>query len=158
MRRKKLSIGVQNIQDFSRENMIYVDKTEKIYEMMQLGKHNFVVRPRRFGKSLMLDTVAAIYEGSKEQFEGTWIHDKIDWAAEKRPTLRIDFTAIDYDSQSLEQGLKNFLRPVARKLKIDTTDLGGKDLFKQIIETLGEEKPIVIIMPNILQKERKSTI
>jgi len=94
MARKKLGIGVQTIQDFSQENMIYVDKTEKIYELMQLGKHNFVVRPRRFGKSLLLDTVAAIYEGSKAQFVGTWIYDKIDWQAIMRPTLRIDFTLI----------------------------------------------------------------
>ena len=68
MVRKKLSIGVQNIQDFARENMIYVDKTKKTYELMQLGKHNFIIRPRRFGKSLLLDTIASIYEGSKEQF------------------------------------------------------------------------------------------
>ena len=87
MARKKLSIGVQNIQDFSQENMIYVDKTEKIYELMQLGKHNFIVRPRRFGKSLLMDTVDAIHEGSKEQFQGTWIYDNIDWAVEKRPTV-----------------------------------------------------------------------
>ena len=91
MARKKLSIGVQNIQDFARENMIYVDKTEKTFELMQLGKHNFIIRPRRFGKSLLLDTIAAIYEGSQEQFRDTWIYDKIDWAAEKRQTLRIDF-------------------------------------------------------------------
>ena len=146
MVRKKLSIGVQSIQDFSQENMIYVDKTEKIYELMQLGKHNFIVRPRRFGKSLMLDTVAAIYEGSKEEFKGTWIYDKIDWEAEKRPVLRIDFTAIDSDSQPLEQGLKNFLRPTAQDLDIDTTELSAKDLFRQIIETLGKQKPIAILI------------
>ena len=45
MAMKKLSIGVQTIQDFSQENMIYVDKTEKIYELMELGKHNFIIRP-----------------------------------------------------------------------------------------------------------------
>ena len=146
MARKKLSIGVQNIQDFVEENMIYVDKTEKIYELMQLGKHNFIVRPRRFGKSLMLDTVAAIHEGRKEQFKGTWIYDKIDWDAEKRPTLRIDFTSIDSDDCTLEQGLKNYLRPMAKKLNIDITELGSRSLFKQIIENLGEEKGIVILI------------
>ena len=113
---------------------------------MQLGIHNFIVRPRRFGKSLMLDTVAAIYEGSKEEFKGTWIYDKIDWEAEKRPVLRIDFTAIDSDSQPLEQGLKNFLRPTAQDLDIDTTELSAKDLFRQIIETLGKQKPIAILI------------
>ena len=91
MAKKKLGIGAQALQDFSNENMIYVDKTEKIYELMQLGKHNFIVRPRRFGKSLLLDTIAAIHEGSREQFVETWAYDNLDWDAEKRPTLRLDF-------------------------------------------------------------------
>ena len=138
MARKKVGIGVQNIQDFAIDNLIYVDKTEKIYELMQLGKHNFIVRPRRFGKSLLLDTIAAIYEGSKEQFQGTWVYDNIDWAAETRPTLRIDFTLIDTDTRSVEQGLSDYLRPIARKLDIDTTNLRSKGLFQQIIETLGQ--------------------
>ena len=146
MARKKLSIGVQNIKEFSRENMIYVDKTEKIYELMQVGKHNFIVRPRRFGKSLMLDTVAALYEGRKEQFVGTWIYDKIDWNEIKRPILRIDFTEIEYDAFSLEQGIQNYLRPMAHELKIDTLGLGSRDLFRQIIQTLGKEKDIVILI------------
>ena len=146
MASKKLSIGTQNIQDFLFDNLIYVDKTEKIYELMQLGKHNFIVRPRRFGKSLMLDTVAAIYEGRKEQFVGTWIYDKIDWEAIKRPVLRIDFTAIEYSSFSLRQGIVNYLRPIAQKLEIDTVGLGPKDLFRQIIETLGAEKSVVILI------------
>ena len=146
MARKKLSIGVQNIQDFSQENMIYVDKTEKIYELMQLGKHNFIVRPRRFGKSLMLDTVAAIYEGSKEQFEGTWIYDKIDWDAEKRPTLRIDFTSIEYDACSLEQGLVNYLSSIAEDFGIRVANPTPKDLFRKIIEVLSKQKPIVILI------------
>ena len=146
MARKKLSIGAQAFQQFGSENMIYVDKTEKIYEMMQLGIHNFVVRPRRFGKSLVLDTIAAIYEGSKEQFKGTWVYDNIDWEAEQRPTLRIDFTGIEYDSISLEKGLCEYLRPVARKLDIDTTDMGARSMFKQIIETLGQKKGIVILI------------
>ena len=143
---KKLGIGSQTIQDFANENLIYVDKTEKIYELMQISKHNFLIRPRRFGKSLLLDTVAAIYEGSKPQFEGTWIHDKIDWTAIQRPTLRIDFTLIEYDACTLEQGLQNYLRPIARTLGIDITDLGAKGLFLQIIESLAEKSEIIILI------------
>jgi hypothetical protein len=146
MAKKKLSIGVQNIQDFSRENMIYVDKTEKIYELMQLGKHNFIVRPRRFGKSLFLDTVAAIHEGRREQFKNTWAYDNIDWEAEKRPTLRIDFTLIDYDTKSLAEGLVTYLEPIANEMGIMTNNLGPKEIFLKIIQTLGEETGIVILI------------
>ena len=146
MARKKLGIGAQVIQDFSNENMIYVDKTEKIYELMQLGKHNFIVRPRRFGKSLLLDTIAAIHEGSREQFVETWAYDNMDWDAEKRPTLRIDFTLIEGSSIPLERGLQEYLQPIIEKLGINLTDSSARNMFKRIIEHLGETKPIVILI------------
>ncbi len=146
MIRKRLSIGIQNIQEFSDENMIYVDKTEKIYELMQIAKHNFIVRPRRFGKSLLLDTIAAIYEGHKEQFEGTWIYDKIDWEAIQRPTLRIDFTAISYDAISLEQGLINYLMSLAAEMGIPIHNQSAKDMFRDIIKALSKDKSIVVLI------------
>jgi len=146
MAKKKLGIGVQTIQDFSRENIIYVDKTEKIYALMELGKNNFIVRPRRFGKSLLSNTVAAIHEGSREQFNGTWAYDHLDWEKEKRPVPRIDFTLIDYDTRALADGLERYLRPIAERIGIDTKELGAKELFLNIIETLGREKEVVILI------------
>ena len=146
MARKKLGIGAQVIQDFSQENMIYVDKTEKIYELMQLGKHNFIVRPRRFGKSLLLDTIAAIHEGSREQFVETWAYDNLDWDAEKRPTLRIDFTLIESDAVTLERGLQEYLQPIIEELGINLVDSSARNMFKRIIEHLGKTKPIVILI------------
>ena len=64
---KKLGIGIQSFSHFREGNLIYVDKTEKIYELMQIWGYAFIVRPRRFGKSLVLDTIAAIYEGKKRE-------------------------------------------------------------------------------------------
>jgi Predicted AAA-ATPase len=146
MAKKKLSIGAQSFAQIERDNMIYVDKTQLIHEVMQLGIHNFIVRPRRFGKSLFLDTVGAIYEGKKAEFEGTWAYDHVDWEKEKRPTLRIDFTLIDYDNNSLAEGLVNYLRPIAHSLGIDTSSNSPKDIFRNIIQTLGREKPIAILI------------
>ena len=146
MARRKLSIGAQVFQQFKTDNMIYVDKTEKIYELMQLGIHNFIVRPRRFGKSLFLDTVAAIYEGSKEQFVGTWVHDNLDWDAEKRPTLRIDFTQIENTYLPLEKGLQDYLQPIVEDLGLNLVDTSARNMFKRIIEHLGKEKSIVILI------------
>jgi Predicted AAA-ATPase/PD-(D/E)XK nuclease superfamily len=146
MAKKKLSIGAQSFTQIDREDMIYVDKTEKIYELMQLGIHNFIVRPRRFGKSLFLDTIGAIHEGKKDAFEGTWAYDNIDWEKEKRPTLRIDFTQIDYDNNSLAEGLANYLRSLAHSLNIDTSINSPKEIFRNLIQTLGQEKPMVILI------------
>lgn len=145
MPKKRLGIGSQVLQDFTEEDRIYVDKTSYIYEMMQVGKHNFIVRPRRFGKSLMLDTIACVYEGKKKQFEGTWIYDKIDWETVKRPVLRIDFTVIDYHSSSLEEGLQRYLKDFAENVGIEVEGV-SKDMFRRLISRLAKEQSIVILI------------
>ncbi len=144
--RKKLGIGAQHFSHFSNENVIYVDKTEKIYELMQQGKHNFITRPRRFGKSLMLDTIQAIHQGERALFKDTWAYDNIDWEKEKRPVLKIDFTLIDYDTKSLAEGIVMYLEPIAKGLGIDTSGSGPVSLFRSIIEVLGQEKEVVILI------------
>jgi hypothetical protein len=146
MAKKKLSIGAQAFAQLQREHMIYVDKTKHIHTLMGLGIHNFMVRPRRFGKSLLLDTIAAMHEGSREQFKDTWAYDHLDWEAEKRPVLRIDFTQIEFTASSLEQGLINYLTPMARAAGIDTTPLSAKELFNQLIAHLGSSQPVVILI------------
>jgi hypothetical protein len=144
--KKRLSVGAQAFPQFQKENMIYVDKTERIYETMKLGVHNFIVRPRRFGKSLFLDTVAAIYEGKREQFKGTWAYDNIDWEAEKHPTLRIDFTQVEFHACSLEEGLKEYLLLVARNHNLPTYSSTSKGLFRDLITALGKDKGVVILI------------
>jgi hypothetical protein len=146
MAKKKLSIGSQSFAQIDRDNMIYVDKTEKIYELMHSGIHNFIVRPRRFGKSLFLDTVGAICEGHKEAFNGTWAYDHVDWEAEKRPVLRIDFTAIEYKACSLEQGLQDYFKGLAKKNGVELFAQSAKGMFTQHIEALSIDKPLVILI------------
>jgi hypothetical protein len=146
MIKKKLGIGVQNIRDFSLENIIYVDKTEQIHELMQLGKHNFLARPRRFGKSLLLDTIAAMHEGSREQFKGTWAYEHLDWNTEKRPVLRIDFTLVNYETRPLAEGLMHYLRPMAQAVGIDIQDKEAQELFAALIETMGKKSSVVILI------------
>ncbi|MFN0202227.1 MAG: AAA family ATPase [Bacteroidia bacterium] len=143
----KLGIGSQTFQLFSKEKMIYVDKTELIYKMMDLGIHNFIVRPRRFGKSLFLDTVGTIYEAKKEQFEGTWIYNNLNWEEVKRPVLRIDFTKIEYNACTLEEGLQNYLLEFSDSLELGLSpNQTAKDLFRKIISALGKETTIVILI------------
>ena len=144
---KKLAIGIQSFGHFHEGGLIYVDKTEKIYEMMQIWGYHFIVRPRRFGKSLFLNTLASIYEGRKERFEETWIYDKVDWEKIKRPILRIDFTQIGYTSHTLEEGICNYLRSFAKKEGIYIPEnYEAREIFKELIETLGTEKPLVILI------------
>ena len=85
--------------DFTLENFIYVDKTEYIPKLLKL-KRVFISRPRRFGKSLTLDTIATLFEtGVEPYFKGTWIYDK--WTEPTYPVLRLNF--LNFDKNSLEK-------------------------------------------------------
>ncbi|MDR0683285.1 MAG: AAA family ATPase, partial [Dysgonamonadaceae bacterium] len=87
---KKLPVGIQSFEDLRKNNYLYVDKTADIYKLISLGKVYFLSRPRRFGKSLTISTIQAIFEGRKDLFEGLYIYDKWDWE-KTNPVIRIDF-------------------------------------------------------------------
>ena len=70
---KKLPIGIQTIQDIITKGYIYVDKTQFALDLIQNGKHYFLSRPRRFGKSLFVSTLEEIFKGNKALFEGCHI-------------------------------------------------------------------------------------
>ncbi|MBZ4672685.1 MAG: hypothetical protein JG762_915, partial [Deferribacteraceae bacterium] len=76
---KKLPIGVQTFRKIREEDYIYVDKTKEAYELVNNYIYIFLSRPRRFGKSLFLDTLKELFEGNKKLFEGLYIYDKWNW-------------------------------------------------------------------------------
>ncbi|GHV26552.1 hypothetical protein FACS1894176_07530 [Bacteroidia bacterium] len=76
---QKLPIGIQTFADIRNDNYLYVDKTESIYHLITAGKVFFLSRPRRFGKSLLISTMEAIFKGKKELFKGLWIENNWDW-------------------------------------------------------------------------------
>ena len=94
---KSLPIGIENFSHIRENNFYYVDKTH-IIEKLTLDSHTqkkvpryyFLSRPRRFGKSLLLDTIQCLFEGKKDLFKGLHIYDKWDWS-EKHPVIRITF-------------------------------------------------------------------
>jgi len=73
------------------------------YNLINNGIYYFLSRPRRFGKSLLLDTLADIFLGKKELFKGLYIYDKWDWG-EEYPVIRIDFSKGDFEN---EYGVKH---------------------------------------------------
>ena len=74
--RKKLPIGIQTFSEIRQDNHYYVDKTSLMLDLVNNGKHYFLSRPRRFGKSLFLDTIKALFEGNQSLFEGLAAHDQ----------------------------------------------------------------------------------
>ena len=94
---RKLPIGIQTFEDIRRKNYLYVDKTALMWRMANLGKPYFLSRPRRFGKSLLLSTFKAYFQGKKELFEGLAI-EKMETEWNEYPVLHLDLNAEKYDS------------------------------------------------------------
>ena len=91
MTRKKLPIGIQTFREIREDgDYYYVDKTGFALQLIQSGKYYFLSRPRRFGKSLFLDTLAELFAGSEPLFRGLCVHDRWDWAR-RYPIIRFSF-------------------------------------------------------------------
>ncbi|MBQ3631945.1 MAG: AAA family ATPase, partial [Prevotella sp.] len=105
----KYPIGIQNFGEVRRDGYAYVDKTALMYKMVTEGKYYFLSRPRRFGKSLMLSTLEAYFEGEKELFDGLYVaeHEK-EWR--RHPIMHLDLNAEKYDTvEALDNMLNDFL-------------------------------------------------
>ena len=90
MARRRLPLGLQTFRELREENCYYVDKTGFLARLVDEGKHYFLSRPRRFGKSLLLDTLKELFEGAEPLFAGLHVHDRWDWSA-RHPVVRLDF-------------------------------------------------------------------
>ena len=95
MTRRRLPIGIQTFREIREANCYYVDKTAYIRRLTDEGKHYFLSRPRRFGKSLFLDTLKELFEGNESLFEGLDIHNGWDWSV-RYPVVRLDFGSGNY--------------------------------------------------------------
>ena len=105
----KYPIGIQNFEGLRKDGYVYVDKTRQIYQLIEKGKYYFLSRPRRFGKSLLLSTMRAYFEGKRELFNGLAIAElEKDW--KQYPILYLDLNADKFaTSEALEVYLDNVL-------------------------------------------------
>ena len=88
--RRRLPIGVQTFREIREESCYYVDKTDYLRRLAEGGKHYFLSRPRRFGKSLFLDTCKELFEGNEPLFEGLHVHPRWDWSS-RHPVVHLSF-------------------------------------------------------------------
>ena len=95
MNRRRLPTGIQTFRELRERDCYYVDKTEHIERLIDRGKHYFLSRPRRFGKSLLVDTLKELFEGNEALFEGLHIHRRRDWSV-RHPVVRLDFATGDF--------------------------------------------------------------
>ena len=136
---RKLPIGIQSFDKLRTENYLYVDKTEFIYQMAYQGAHYFLSRPRRFGKSLLLSTFEAYFEGKKELFEGLAI-EKMETEWKKYPVLHLDLNAKKYETPA---DLIAMLNQTLEKWEIvygnEKKDRSPEERFAYVIERAYEQ-------------------
>ena len=109
----KLPIGIQDFEKIRTGGYLYIDKTEQVYRLVSEGSYYFLSRPRRFGKSLLISTLKALFLGKRELFKGLAIDQKEDWDWAVHPVLHLDLNTNKYDkpevlSQKLDESLNEW--------------------------------------------------
>ena len=138
MTRRKLPIGIQTFQEVREENHYYVDKTAYAQRMVEEGKHYFLSRPRRFGKSLFLDTLKELFEGNEPLFRGLHVHDVWDWSA-RHPVLRLSFAGGNFtEPGTLHANLMAQLAALERRAGAGSDQATAPERFGELIEALCE--------------------
>lgn len=146
MENQKYPIGLQSFSEVRGGKYVYIDKTEGVYEMVKEKKYVFLSRPRRFGKSLLLNTLKSFYQGRKDLFEGLFIYDKIEFA--EHPIIHISFDKLDYTTVDLAELIKDELRRIAASYQIVLEGNRLKSLFYELCEKLHEKmgRKVVILI------------
>ena len=133
--------------NFYLNNYIYVDKTKYIRDLIKLERV-FISRPRRFGKSLTLDTIATLFEtGVEPYFKGTWIYDK--WTEPTYPVLRLNFLDLDkYSLEHFKQKLNAIISSFARDINIKNYEekVEPEDTIYFLLDELRKEKRQIVIL------------
>ena len=133
---------------FYLNDQIYVDKTEYIYNLINNEARVFISRPRRFGKSLTLDTIATLFEtGVEPYFKGTWIYDK--WTEPTYPVLRLNFLDLDkYSLEHFKQKLNAIISSFARDINVKNYEekVEPEDTIYFLLDELRKEKRQIVIL------------
>ena len=145
---KRLPLGIQSFRKIIDGGYVYVDKTQYVYEIINDASYYFLSRPRRFGKSLLLDTISEAFSGDRELFKGLLIYET-DYDFEKHPVVHLDMSNIANESpEVLKDSLSDEL---AKRIKNEGFDIASyipSDLFKTLIENLYKKynKRVVILI------------
>ncbi|NQY73945.1 MAG: AAA family ATPase, partial [Candidatus Margulisbacteria bacterium] len=118
MEKRGLPIGIQTFEKIVQEDRVYIDKTELICQLINGSGAYFLSRPRRFGKSLLISTLEAIFKGRKELFKGLWI-EKNDYNWDTYPVIKLDLSLpSSSDPEALRSGLCKRVKEAAQELQV----------------------------------------
>ncbi len=161
---RRYPLGIQTFQKIIEENMLYVDKTELIYKLTQSYTYVFLSRPRRFGKSLLVSTLASYFRGDKDLFKGLAM-ERLEKQWKKHPVIHLSLASVkEIETNKIEESLKNRLRDIESQfgLKQKSEGLGDRlnDIIQQTVEQYGEKAVVVLDeydapLLNVLHDEKK---
>ena len=155
----KYPIGIQNFKDIRMGGYVYVDKTDLIYKLADLGKYYFLSRPRRFGKSLLISTLEAYFQGKKELFGGLAL-ERLETEWKSYPVLHLDLNVDKYSTpdnldQVLNEALAQWEKVYGSNPNEATLSLRFKGIIRRAFEQTGKQ---VVVLVDEYDKPLLSTI
>jgi hypothetical protein len=144
---KNITSSIYNFEDLIQGNFLYVDKTEFIWQLIQPAKEMyFLSRPRRFGKSLTISTLKAVFEGKKDLFKGLALYDKpYDWKS--YPIIHLDMNGRDFRTvEKMEERLQLKLLEQAKVNNVKLSISASDTMFHELINTLYERDGDVVLL------------
>ena len=145
---RRLPVGIQTFSNIIEDNMLYIDKTEYVWNMIHLSKYIFLSRPRRFGKSLLVSTLQAYFEGRKDLFKGLFIETvEKEWT--EYPVLRFSMASGKHmEKNQLERYILYILEENERRFGITSDSKDPNVRLKNLIASAYEKtgKKVVILI------------
>ncbi len=137
MNRHQLPIGIQNFRRIREKGCYYVDKTVHVRRLVDMGDFYFLSRPRRFGKSLLVDTLRELFEGNEPLFRGLDIHDHWDWSV-RHPVVRLSFGGKYDELGNLHGNIISQLTMIEQNAGLDPPAVGctGPDRLQNLLHGL----------------------
>ncbi len=135
---ENLPLGINTLRVLREHNCVYVDKTQMAYQLIRIPGRFFLSRPRRFGKSLFVDTLKEIFEGNQRLFTGLYIHDKWDWS-QICPVIKIDFAGgVLRSREELDEKIRDLLTVNGNRLGVASNNQSISGMFAEIISQAAE--------------------
>ena len=139
MVRRRLPIGMQTFRELREQDCYYVDKTAYVKRLLDEGKHYFLSRPRRFGKSLFLDTLKEFFEGNEELFAGLYIHQRHNWS-ERHPVVRLSFGGGNFkEPETLHEDVAFQLEDLEDAAGIAPREAGAPPRLRRLLRALHRQ-------------------
>ena len=144
---KRLPVGRQNFAAIIKEDLLYVDKTRQMYELIRTGNLYFLSRPRRFGKSLLVSTFQHLFSGKKALFKCLYIDEQTNYDWQAFPVLQFNLASYGHQIENLAEELHREIRAYANSFEVSIETTSLSTAFKTLVEGISKKgKPVVLLI------------